>query len=247
MASHASAEYPTKPMKLLAGLSPFLYLSLAIHIALFVYLCTVKEKPAEYSLLHVAVISEMPQHREVAPHTSNPSRQASAPHKSSPLRPKSLPNPLLKSAQAPVMENTSPPQDTAQQGIPPASPTGDRGGPTSPSADRGYGQRGPANSGPAINHDLGLRLYASQVLKIIQANLAYPANARRRNLEGKLSIRFSVDEQGNVSDIEIISSSGIPLLDKASVKTIQSCVFPPPPDKATILTVPVTFRLVENS
>ncbi|MCE5274189.1 MAG: energy transducer TonB [Syntrophaceae bacterium] len=98
-----------------------------------------------------------------------------------------------------------------------------------------------------MDHDLGLRLYASQVLKIIQANLSYPANARRRNLEGKLSIRFSVDEQGKVSDIEIISSSGIPLLDKASVKTIQSCVFPPPPDKATILTVPVTFKLVENS
>jgi len=224
-------------MKPLAGLSPFLYLSLALHVALFVYLCTVKEKPVEYSLLHVAVISEMPRQREIAPHPSLPSRQASAPRKSSPPRPKSLPNPHLKSAQAPVMEDTPPPQDAIQQGSTPASPSG----------DRGYGQRGPANSGPAMEHDLGLRLYASQVLKIIQANLSYPANARRRNLEGKLSIRFSVDEQGKVSDIEIISSSGIPLLDKASVKTIQSCVFPPPPDKATILTVPVTFKLVENS
>lgn len=247
MASRALAGYPTKPVKLLAGLSPFLYLSLALHIALFVYLCTVKEKPAEYSLLHVAVISEMPRQSEIAPRPLHPSRQPTAPRKSSPPRPKSLPNPPSKSTQAPVLKDTSPPQDAMQQGDTPASPISDRGGPTSPPAEEGYGQRGPANSGPAMDHDLGLRLYAGQVLKIIQANLAYPANARRRNLEGKLSIRFSVDEQGNVSNIEIISSSGIPLLDKASVKTIQSCVFPPPPGKATILTVPVTFKLVENS
>lgn len=234
-------------MKLLAGLSPFLYLSLALHMALLVYLYSVKEKPAECSLLHVAIITEMPLHREIAPHPSPPSRQASPACKSSPPRPKSLPNPQSNPDQAPIREGASPSRDEVQPGSTPAMPTGEGGGATSPSVDRGYAQKGDSNSGPAMDHDLGLRIYASQVLKIIQDNLSYPANARRRGLEGKLSLRFSIDEQGTVSEIQIISSSGIPLLDKASVKTIKSCVFPPPPDKATILTVPVTFKLVENS
>ncbi|MBN2298740.1 MAG: energy transducer TonB, partial [Deltaproteobacteria bacterium] len=99
----------------------------------------------------------------------------------------------------------------------------------------------------AIDHELMVKTYHQTILEIIRKNLYYPGSARRRGIEGTVYIRFVLDAKGTVSDISVEKTSGYTLLDKASVKTIRRCIFPPPPDNFLTLSIPITFKLVEDS
>ncbi|HOO45061.1 MAG TPA: energy transducer TonB [Deltaproteobacteria bacterium] len=99
----------------------------------------------------------------------------------------------------------------------------------------------------AIDHELVVQSYHQMVVDIIRKNLYYPGSARRRGIEGTVYLRFVLDASGTVSDISVEKTSGYALLDKASVKTIKRCVFPPPPDDTLTLSIPITFKLIEDS
>ncbi|MDT8272205.1 MAG: energy transducer TonB, partial [Desulfomonilia bacterium] len=77
-----------------------------------------------------------------------------------------------------------------------------------------------------IDKDALLDLYRHQVLTIIRAALRYPHNARSRGLEGTVDVRFTIEPNGTVNNVEILESSGSRLLDNASLKTIDHCTFP---------------------
>jgi TonB family protein len=54
----------------------------------------------------------------------------------------------------------------------------------------------------------------------------YPPLARQARIEGKVSLRFTVDEKGETTDIEAIS--GHELLREAAIENLQSWKFWPP-------------------
>lgn len=98
-----------------------------------------------------------------------------------------------------------------------------------------------------IDHDLLVSGYHQRVFEIIRKNLYYPKSARRRGLEGTVDIRFVLDASGKVCDLRVEKTSGCSVLDKASMKTINRCIFPPPPDDTLTLNIPITFKLIEDS
>jgi TonB family protein len=54
----------------------------------------------------------------------------------------------------------------------------------------------------------------------------YPPLARQARIEGKVSLRFTVDEKGETADIE--ATSGHKLLREAAIENLQSWKFWPP-------------------
>jgi TonB family protein len=55
----------------------------------------------------------------------------------------------------------------------------------------------------------------------------YPREARRYELEGIITLRYHLAPDGRVTDAQVARSSGWKLLDDASIRTIQACVFTP--------------------
>ncbi len=58
----------------------------------------------------------------------------------------------------------------------------------------------------------------------------YPETARRRGVEGTVSIRLHVGPDGRVIRAEVARSSGSALLDEAAREALASWQVPPPPD-----------------
>lgn len=61
-------------------------------------------------------------------------------------------------------------------------------------------------------------------------NLNYPEAARTGHLHGELILTVCIDRTGNVRSIDIVRSSGIPLLDRAAERIVRMAApYPPPP------------------
>ena len=76
---------------------------------------------------------------------------------------------------------------------------------------------------------------------------AYPANAQRMGLEGKVLLRVRVLANGKPAAIEIQTSSGRKILDDAAIAAVQGWQFAPARRGQTAVdgwaTVPVEFKL----
>ena len=81
------------------------------------------------------------------------------------------------------------------------------------------------------------------ISKLLQENLYYPRRARKRGIEGKVIVKFILQTDAKVTDIEIISSKST-ILSRGATKTLQklSGMFPRP-DEELILTVPISYSL----
>ena len=76
---------------------------------------------------------------------------------------------------------------------------------------------------------------------------SYPRRARQRGIEGQLLLRITVNANGQTSGIQVLKSSGHPVLDSAAVKAVKRWHFQPgrrgeTPVKAS-MDMPVVFRL----
>jgi protein TonB len=72
----------------------------------------------------------------------------------------------------------------------------------------------------------------------------YPAGARSRGETGIVTVRFTLDDGGNVLAVALAGSSGFPELDQEVVSLLRraSPVPPPPPGAKKTITAPVRFR-----
>lgn len=79
---------------------------------------------------------------------------------------------------------------------------------------------------------------------LVARKLVYPVMARKMGWEGKAVVAFMVMEDGQVGNVRLMESSGVPLLDRSALETIRrTAPFPRPPVRAEIV-LPVTFRLM---
>ena len=59
--------------------------------------------------------------------------------------------------------------------------------------------------------------------KFIQKNLQYPAMAREAGISGKCFLKFVVNENGDISNVEILKGvSGCPECDKEAIRVVKS-------------------------
>ncbi len=91
-----------------------------------------------------------------------------------------------------------------------------------------------AASRPAVNRLVLIR-------ERIMAVRSYPPLARRKGWEGRATVRFRIGADGRPGSLEIVSSSGVGVLDGASLRAVKDGA--PYPEVEGWITVPVVFRL----
>jgi len=78
----------------------------------------------------------------------------------------------------------------------------------------------------------------------------YPAHAIARRVEGTVLLRIQISADGNVGHLEVLASSGHPILDAAAVRAVRSWRFAPAVNSgravAATVRLPVRFSL-DNS
>ena len=90
--------------------------------------------------------------------------------------------------------------------------------------------------------------YTSELLQAIERHKRYPLKARRRGQEGEVNIRFSILKDGEITAIQVASSSGYASLDRASSSAlVRLNRFKPIPwqlgRESWDFQVPVSFKL----
>lgn len=78
----------------------------------------------------------------------------------------------------------------------------------------------------------------------LAANKRYPEEARRRSVEGEVTVRFSVAADGRVTEVVIAAGSGSSALDGAAVAMLRGARVPPPGTDVT-RTVRIRYRLAD--
>ncbi len=61
-----------------------------------------------------------------------------------------------------------------------------------------------------------------ELIQWLGQNIKYPADAAARGIQGKVLVQFVVDEQGNITDPEVVRGVD-PLLNKAALEVISAC------------------------
>ena len=105
---------------------------------------------------------------------------------------------------------------------------------TDKTAERGtadIGEDGPKSEEPRDNTDgtgdIGTitsnehEEVLAYIKEFINKNLAYPAMARQRNIEGIVGIAFEIEMDGGIVSIKVAHSSGSSILDNAAVSLIK--------------------------
>jgi len=91
-------------------------------------------------------------------------------------------------------------------------------------------------------------VYFSQIRARLEQNKEYPPLARRGRMEGAVTVRFSIMNDGTVGSAKVVKSSGFTLLDESALRTVHvSAPFPIPPEslnsRETTVSVPLVFKM----
>jgi protein TonB len=85
--------------------------------------------------------------------------------------------------------------------------------------------------------------HLAEIAQLLQENLYYPRRARKRGIEGRVLVKFVLQTDAKVQEIEILSSED-EILSRGAIRTLEdlSGAFPKPDEKMT-LTVPISYSL----
>ena len=85
--------------------------------------------------------------------------------------------------------------------------------------------------------------HLQEIARLLQENLYYPRRARKRGIEGKVLVKFTLQRNAEVVDVEVVSSSNS-ILSRGAMKTLENLSGQfPHPDETLVLTVPISYRL----
>lgn len=96
-----------------------------------------------------------------------------------------------------------------------------------------------------IQSDRYMQMHLEEIVRLLQEHLYYPRSARKRMIQGEVTVRFRLTKEAKVRDIEVVASE-YEILSRAAVKTLEelSEKFPQPQEEI-VLSVPIDFRLKE--
>lgn len=94
-----------------------------------------------------------------------------------------------------------------------------------------------------------MRIYVARIERI--GNLNYPDAARRLNLSGRVVLTVAVRRDGSMESIDVVQSSGIPVLDEAAKQSVRLAVpfppLPPTPENIDVLNITRTWDWLPDS
>jgi protein TonB len=82
------------------------------------------------------------------------------------------------------------------------------------------------------------------IRELIMKQLVYPGVARRMNWSGKVTLSFVIGEDGSVSGIRVVESSGYPLLDRSAMDAVKNVASFPKPLASAEIVMPIQFKLM---
>ncbi|MDM7321917.1 MAG: energy transducer TonB [Gammaproteobacteria bacterium] len=154
------------------------------------------------------------------PETPKPAPVAKLPRQVSPIE-ASPPSPVLETSAQPEKPVVAPPTEVVSSPPVPVQPT--------PNADLE-------------------NAYRARIRAAVDAHKHYPPLARRMGQEGQVKLAFTVDAEGRLLDVTIITSSGSASLDEAALQAVRDAApFPPFPEGSQRqrwnFSIPLTFSL----
>ncbi len=215
-----------RPIRILA----FVLVSAVIHMGVSHLLEGMTVNGRTYEPVQVTLVTQKAPEKTIVAEPPKPEPKPKQKPKPKP-KPKPEPKPVPKPEPVPEPEPQEPLEVTEEAAEPVIE--------SEPSA-----LQDPAREISTVDSRMVAAAYERQVAQIIRRNLLYPANARRRGIEGTVLVRFVIEDRGRAADIRIVESSGAPILDGNALETIMKCSFPPPPGGSVELSLPITFRLI---
>uniref|UniRef100_A0A7C3V4C7 Energy transducer TonB n=1 Tax=Desulfobacca acetoxidans TaxID=60893 RepID=A0A7C3V4C7_9BACT len=203
-------------------------------------------------------VPEKPKALPAAKEKLNPVRAAkkAAPRPVTELPPPELarPTPIKPPPPLSVRLQTDPGRAPAASPASTGSGSGKSGGGAGSGVSTGSGTgigagSGTGAGGAGSGSGSPLQAYLQQVRSLLEQKKHYPALARRQHQEGVAVLRFTVAASGRIEAVQLLRSSGHPLLDQEAQETVQRVrSFPPfPPglgrERLTI-EIPLAFRLL---
>ncbi|MFZ5584606.1 MAG: energy transducer TonB [Thermodesulfobacteriota bacterium] len=201
-----AAKRPNWPLRV------FLALSLAAHLALILHVSGLIKVRA-YTQIQVGLMNQAPPARALPRPRLRPP-QTQEPTLADPLQVRSQPLAI------PQPRELAPASVEARDAMAEAAPSAEAAG------LGGVGLSAPA--APAGRADL--EAYYEAVRLRIEREKRYPPQARRRQIEGRVTLDFSLGAKGDLQACRVAKSSGNPDLDRAAQEAVQRAApFPPPP------------------
>ncbi|WP_165921717.1 TonB family protein [Sulfuricurvum sp. IAE1] len=185
-------------------------LSLAFHAlmgSLAFWVLSRTTPPAETTKIPLKIMSFQPVEQRIAvplpPMVSSPKAQRSAERVPAlpPVRPSTSPSTLKPSAQSPAPAVA--PTPVSAPSTPAALPKPSDVVQSAPAV--------PTAQAPQAKPDntVEKRAFLSSLRSAIQSNLRYPSSARRRGMEGEVGVRFSLNGNGTLGAITILSGEAV--------------------------------------
>ena len=130
--------------------------------------------------------------------------------------------------------------ETAATAVTEGSDTGSDGG--TGDGLGGYNGPGRGRSSESLKNQY-LREHFAYIRDLILKNITYPPPAKKIGWQGKVLVSFIIMEDGRVTNIKIVKSSGHAVLDRNVLETIREVQpFPKPPVRAELF-IPVNYVL----
>ena len=231
----------TKPNWLFRGLIGF---SLLAHVVLCMHISKIY-RPRTLSYLELTMRSVAnPVAREIPRPRSRPAGKEARPVKEyqatpQPLRaPVPSPKKVIRNDPVPdvLQESVALPHLPVVNDLDVSSWT-----PATPAAPTRESEPLPSNEQPNLTEEA----YRDIVDRNIRGSVQYPDRAKKRNLQGRVTIAVTIGTGGEIIELNITKSSGHRVLDRAVLKAVQdSAPFSSPPDGPVTVIVPIHFRLI---
>lgn len=106
-----------------------------------------------------------------------------------------------------------------------------------------------APPGPVVDFNKIMNENEVDILPVpgFKKNPRYPYRARRMNIAGEVQIKFLVDKQGNISNIEIIKATPSGIFEESVIEAVSSWKYSPGEllgrKVATVVTTTIVFKL----
>jgi periplasmic protein TonB len=85
--------------------------------------------------------------------------------------------------------------------------------------------------------------WRQQLAAWLAAHKTYPEEARRRGEEGSVTLRFTVERTGRVTETTVVRGSGSSILDAAAEAMLRNATLPPFPETMLQARIGVTVQV----
>lgn len=95
----------------------------------------------------------------------------------------------------------------------------------------------------ATQSDFDKKKYLSFIVNYVKEHIPYPYLARKRGIEGDLRVSIVVDQNGKISSVKVIKSSGYQILDDNTIKYFTKLILPKKPEDTVSFEIKVSYGL----